>query len=662
LDQGRLSETDGRFRLASDLGALAVPDSLQSLLGARLDTLDEPARELVGVASVLGISFTLDSLVALAGRPSADVQRVLEGLVVREVLLFDDDPISPERGRYRFVQGVLREVAYGRLSRRDRLGLHLAAAAHFERSGSDELAGIVASHYLSALRSAPEDTDRTSLSVKAGAALEAAAHRSRSIGAHASAAGYLDDAVTLAADEPTRLRLLEARADALAGAGRFEDAEAVARQVVEAGLASGDLSRAARAGTILTSALIGNSRPAVAVAEASAIREALGSVADEDPAAIRLTAELARAHLMSGAHEAALELIERTLPIADRAGLREVVAELLPSRAWAIAAEGRGLEALALLRGALIFAEREGLFTAEMRTRMNLSAWASDESPAEAFDVAWTACRRARERGYMTWAMSAAGNACGAAILLGEWDRVETLALELDVLGEWTRAWSFTMPAAVCVMRALRGHAAEAHELLDRFDRQFPDVTDPQVAQTVLETRAVVAFAEGDLAEATRFSRMVDKLTLELGVPGDMLGAVAVAVEAGDVDRLVEIGDVIGRGFITGRLALVAGDVRAGALRVMRGDADGLRALDAASAIYRADGLRFNVALTQRCRVLLAPDAPGAAAAATEARTLLLDMGALTLLRGLPADPESSPGSRSAAGPDTAEAPARRSA
>ncbi len=48
LDQGRLSESGGRFRLDGDLGTLAVPDSLQSLIGARLDTLDERSRQLVG--------------------------------------------------------------------------------------------------------------------------------------------------------------------------------------------------------------------------------------------------------------------------------------------------------------------------------------------------------------------------------------------------------------------------------------------------------------------------------------------------------------------------------------------------------------------------------------------------------------------------------------
>ena len=95
LDQGRLSEAEGRFRLVSDLGSLAVPELLQALLGARLDTLDEPARELIGLASVLGLSFTVDALVALAGRPEAEVRRLLDALVAREVLQFDDDPRVP---------------------------------------------------------------------------------------------------------------------------------------------------------------------------------------------------------------------------------------------------------------------------------------------------------------------------------------------------------------------------------------------------------------------------------------------------------------------------------------------------------------------------------------------------------------------------------------
>ena len=234
LDTGHLSESGGRFRLDGDLGMLAVPDSLQSLIGARLDTLDDRSRQLVGVASVLGLSWSPSALAAVAEQPEADVRAALDGLVTREVVLYEDDATSPERGQYRFIQGVLREVAYGRLSRRDRQALHLAAASYFERTGSDELAGVVANHYLSALRSAPDDADQATLTALAVGALEAAAVRSAAIGAHGSAAGYLADAVELAVDEESRLRLLEARAGSLAGAGRFEAAEPVAREVVEA--------------------------------------------------------------------------------------------------------------------------------------------------------------------------------------------------------------------------------------------------------------------------------------------------------------------------------------------------------------------------------------------------------------------------------------------
>ncbi len=225
---------------------------------------------------------------------------MLDGLVSREVFLLDDNALSPERGQYRFIQGLLREVAYGRLSRRDRLALHLAAAAHFQAVGGDELAGVVASHYLSAVRSAPEGIDRDDLVTRTISALEVAAARSDAIGAHSSSAAYLADAIDMVSDETSRLGLLEARANALNSAGRYEEAESVARVVIEAAFERGETGRAARCGTTLTQAVIGSGRPALAVAEATAIRSRLGAVADTDPDAIRLTAELARAQLMSG--------------------------------------------------------------------------------------------------------------------------------------------------------------------------------------------------------------------------------------------------------------------------------------------------------------------------------------------------------------------------
>ena len=415
-------------------------------------------------------------------------------------------------------------MAYGRLSRRDRLALHLAAAQYFERTGSDELAGIVASHYLSALRGAPDDLDRADLVSRAiNAALEAAASRSRAIGAHASAAAHLADAVSMAEDDPTRLRLLESRASALQASGRYADAESVARGVVESAQARGEPDRAARAGTILTSAVISAGRPTDAVAAATDVQTHIGSDAFRDPDGIRLSAELARAYLMSGDSAAARELVDRILPVADRLGLREVVAELLPSRGWAIAADGRAIEAVALLRGGLVFAEREGLFSAEMRSRMNLTAYNAEEEPTESVEVAWIGAKRAAERGYVGWAISAGGNACDAAFRLGAFDRVEAMAAELeplDVLGSWANAWDFSVAATVCNVRSYRGQGSRRTRDARPVDARFPDVGDPQVLLTTNDCRAHLAFAEGDLTAAVAHGRQVDRLVRELGSSG----------------------------------------------------------------------------------------------------------------------------------------------
>ena len=49
-----------------------------------------------------------------------DVTSGLQRLMQLEILDIEDDPRSPERGQYTFVQSLIREVAYRRLGRQDR--------------------------------------------------------------------------------------------------------------------------------------------------------------------------------------------------------------------------------------------------------------------------------------------------------------------------------------------------------------------------------------------------------------------------------------------------------------------------------------------------------------------------------------------------------------
>ena len=120
IDRDIVQPREGVYRLVGNVGELTVPDSLHALLASRLDALDPEVRRLAADAAVLGTTFSADALVAVSRQDPAAVRAALDELVRREVLGVSADPLSPERGSYRFAQQMLRHVAYETLSRRDR--------------------------------------------------------------------------------------------------------------------------------------------------------------------------------------------------------------------------------------------------------------------------------------------------------------------------------------------------------------------------------------------------------------------------------------------------------------------------------------------------------------------------------------------------------------
>ena len=105
---------------------------------------------------------------------------VLDGLVARQVLGLDDDPRSPERGQYVFLQELVRNVAYGTLSGGTRKARHVAAARHLEQTWPADVADIaevLASHHLEAIAADPEADDVAELRASARQALAAAGRR-----------------------------------------------------------------------------------------------------------------------------------------------------------------------------------------------------------------------------------------------------------------------------------------------------------------------------------------------------------------------------------------------------------------------------------------------------------------------------------------------------
>ena len=113
-----------------------------------------------------------------------------QDLAAHQVRQRRPDDLLVLRGSYQFAQQMLRQVAYDTLSRRDRKTRHLAVAAHLRvtfAGDGEEMADVIARHYLDALHAVPDDPDTAQIRGQAIAALIRAAERAERTGAPAPA-------------------------------------------------------------------------------------------------------------------------------------------------------------------------------------------------------------------------------------------------------------------------------------------------------------------------------------------------------------------------------------------------------------------------------------------------------------------------------------------
>ena len=98
----------------------AVPDSIQTLLAARLDRLDDRDRAVAQAGAVCGTSFTAEDVAELV---EADPAASLLTLVRRE-LVRPGEADDPGGAGWSFRHSLIRDVAYGSLTKRRRAELH----------------------------------------------------------------------------------------------------------------------------------------------------------------------------------------------------------------------------------------------------------------------------------------------------------------------------------------------------------------------------------------------------------------------------------------------------------------------------------------------------------------------------------------------------------
>lgn len=134
--------------MASD--RLAIPESIQDSLTARLDRLAE-GKSIAQTGSVIGREFRLDLIAALSPLPSDELERGLRKLVESELLYVTK---SNEKVTYTFKHALIQDAAYQSMLRARRQEIHQKVALILEGARYAELRATspetIAHHYTEA--------------------------------------------------------------------------------------------------------------------------------------------------------------------------------------------------------------------------------------------------------------------------------------------------------------------------------------------------------------------------------------------------------------------------------------------------------------------------------------------------------------------------------
>ena len=631
VDDGRLAPVDGRYRLRGDVRELAIPESLRGLIAARLDGLASDERSVLQDAAVLGQTFTMDALTALTGRSTERLEPSLRILVRQEILTLDEDPRSPERGQYTFVQGLIREVVYETLAKKERRARHLAAARYFETLDSEELAGILASHYLDAYRSTPQGPGSDALAAQARVALRAAADRATALGSNDLALSYLEKALTVTADPAERAATLDSAADAANRATRFDVAERYAIEASEWYRSTGDLRGVARMTIRQTQPYFEVGRTAEAIDLLESALAACSELAEE-PEVVALQAELGRAYMLTY-DPRALETIERAIAMAEALEAVPILAGALVTKAAVFDLTGRTVEGIALLRGTIELASANGLTNAEQRGRGNLSTQLWNDDPRAAQVVVLETVELARSLGSGHHYRWATWGSMGGSIAFGEWDRALQIVEELEArdLSSYDQD---ALLSARAVIAALRGDPGSARELLSASEAVASDISRPEfLAGRHYDRSRIVGLANdleeafdeamvgANMAPALVYSTLAMRWALlmrDLQKARSAYGLVTAATERGRYSGAIRRSLEAGLAALEGRGSEAAEGYRSAAAT--------LRELD----------LPFDLGLCLlEFATLVGPDVPAARAAAVEAGEIFTRLGSPPLLERL---------------------------
>ena len=529
--------------VADGADGVDVPGSVRGVIGARLDGLDSDARELLEDAASLGMRGTVLALehMALGARAADDISVPLARLGATGLLEVDD-------GRWSFRSGLVREVAYSRLTKTERARRHAGIAEAIEAQTS-KIPDAIAHHYRTAAaldrelggvpKLPPDLADRAvdwTLRAANAIAREGAGERVRRL--YSEVLDLLDD------DDPRRAMILLERARGEIALLRLGAARHDIERAVPLVAASDDV-RLAISLALAESELAqwdGDFEEALRRSE-----DALDLVADLDDQAWAGDAlrRCGMVHLFLGRESSAESLISSAYDAFDAAGDARGRAWARQNLAWISYMRGRLVEAEERLGEAIAAFESLG-DSAGIAWSRGLLAYVRiyEGRFAEAEELAARTLLDAQERGD-DWGQGMMAVALGtAALWTGRID--EAIERAESAFGLFKGS---NDPLGPMQATALRGRALARSGRVNEGLRLLREVRvvqgDDRGAGELLATAGMAASATvGDVAEARRFGAGNGHGIVDLNVLGQSDRAVASALTAlqdGDLDYALEL-------------------------------------------------------------------------------------------------------------------------
>jgi class 3 adenylate cyclase/tetratricopeptide (TPR) repeat protein len=250
-----IRDSDGDIDVgARTLESGDLPVTLRGLVAARLDALAALDRAVLEDCAVVGSSGPIEAVVGLGDAQSlSGAERTLAALADRDLVVIED-------GEFAFKSELIREVAYGTLTKAERARRHAALGGWLaDRSrGEDEPVDPIAHHFGAAAELVSElgrvEGVPSDLRARAVDALEQAATRAEEVEAWPRAQRRYEQALAVLPDdapERTRSRLRLARAQARVQQRDVAGAREEITELLNAARASEDRVAAARALTVL---------------------------------------------------------------------------------------------------------------------------------------------------------------------------------------------------------------------------------------------------------------------------------------------------------------------------------------------------------------------------------------------------------------------------